>query len=114
MRKIARSLLGGQQRLAMVVGRIVEPLTLVIDEEEQLVLLNGTAKGAAKIVPTEFAFGAPLKLFDHSFAFSLSLRKNSNQPPWNWLVPDLIDVLIMPPMKLPNSAEAFCVISLNS
>jgi hypothetical protein len=30
------------------------------------------------------------------------------------LVPDLMLTLMMPPMKPPNSAEAFCVIMLNS
>src|SRR6266478_4344194 len=48
------------------------------------------------------------------FAFSLSFRKNSQTSPWNWLVPDLIEALTIPPWKLPNSADAFWVIRLNS
>src|ERR1700733_761381 len=53
-------------------------------------------------------------LFSHWLAFSLSLRKNSHASPWKRFVPDLIDALTMPPMKLPNSADALFVMRLNS
>src|ERR1700688_3817634 len=46
------------------------------------------------------------KLFDQLFAFSLSLRKNSQMSPWKALVPDLMVALTIPPSKLPNSAGA--------
>ena len=55
-----------------------------------------------------------LNLFSHWLALSMSLRKNSQTSPWNWFVPDLMDALMMPPWKLPNSAEALEVMRLNS
>ena len=58
--------------------------------------------------------GCAANLFSQELEFSLSLRKNSQRSPWKLLVPDLMLVLMMPPWKLPNSAEAFCVIRLNS
>src|SRR5579863_2398818 len=56
----------------------------------------------------------PFQLLAQEFEFSLSLRKYSKRSPWNLLVPDLITTLMMPPWKLPNSAEALFVVSLNS
>ena len=53
-------------------------------------------------------------LFSHLFALKKSLRRNSNTSPWKPFVPDLMVALTMPPAWLPNSAEAFCVIRLNS
>jgi hypothetical protein len=58
--------------------------------------------------------GLVCQLFPQLFAFSLSLRRSSNTLPWNWLVPDLMTTLMMPPWKLPNSAEALLVIRRNS
>src|ERR1700748_480221 len=53
-------------------------------------------------------------LFSHWLAFRTSLRKNSQASPWKLLVPDLMDALTMPPIKLPNSADALFVMRLNA
>ena len=60
-------------------------------------------------------FAAPVRLLAQEFAFSTSFRKNSNSVcHGTGSCPDLMVVLMMPPMKLPNSAEALFVIMLNS
>src|SRR5437763_9701511 len=47
-------------------------------------------------------------------AFRTVFRRYSYAVPWNALVPDLVLILITPPVYLPNSAVLLCVWTLNS
>ena len=59
-------------------------------------------------------FGCTFQLRAHAFAFNLSFRKYSNSEPWKSFVPRFRFTLMMPPWKLPNSAEALFVIIFTS
>ena len=97
---------------------MVKALALIIHEKEQLVFPDRAAKVPPNMFQRRAARGrklpGPSNLFSHWLALRTLLRKNSQTSPWNWLVPDLIEALMIPPAKLPNSAGAFDVIRLNS
>lgn len=59
-------------------------------------------------------FLKPVALLNQGVASSLSLRKNSNTEPRNWLVPLLSVRVTTPPPDLPYSAENVLFITFSS
>jgi len=92
---------GNNQGLRRCPGDLA--IAFVVAEEEGLVSDDGSAKTAAELVLTEFVLGSLLPKLKVE-ASKMSLRKNSKAEPWNWLDPDFVMILMMPPPVRPTSA----------
>ena len=117
--KISRGVLGCECRHRRGSGRRVETRSLIIDEEEELVLLNRAAERCAELVPAHVGRSAVHRRIGAEVARPLIgvekvVAQKFERVAMKLVAAGLGLTLITPPRKWPNSALGLFAMTLNS